>query len=283
MSNLISLLRAAVATSLTNPNTACVVSGGVDSSTITTLARELRPNIPTFTGWYDTPGFDEREYARLVTNPEHHTEVLITPEDFVEHFDRMAQHSKPPYQGMGAFGQYMVAKAVHDRGCTTALSGEGGDELFGGYARLIIVAGGLPPTGYDNYRLPDGYPTNLKDALQYDLDRLPDLLAVDDQMCAAWDIEAIAPFTSQSVMDWALALDPRDRVGKRTLKNAVTGIVPDQILNRTDKMGMPIPLVQWTVEHEGVRQFVFDRIGYLPNPQTPWDRGWWHQLLTVCG
>lgn len=270
---LVDLLQAAVEARV-GPNTGIVLSGGLDSSTVAALA----PPLPTFTGYYDEPGYDERRYSRLVGRGEHH-EILITPEDFVAHFDDMARHVRPPIQGMGTFGQYMVARYLHKQGIEIALSGEGSDELFGGYARTLIAAGEPPPAGYENYRVPPDYPVHdLAAALQYDLDRLPDLLAVDDAMCAAWRIEARAPFTDQSIVDYALALDPRERVGKRHLRQAVRGIVPDAIIDRTDKMGFPVPLVKWA-QSEPVRSFVLDRIGYLPDPGKPFDRTWWYDLF----
>ena len=270
---LVNLLRAAVEARI-GPNTGIVLSGGLDSSTVAAIA----PPLPSFTGYYDEPGFDERRYARMVAKGLHH-EILITPEDFVEHFDDMAKHVRPPIQGMGTFGQYMVARYLANEGIQIALSGEGSDELFGGYARTLIAAGEAPPDGYGSYKVPADYPVdNLEAALQYDLDRLPDLLAVDDAMCAAWGIEARAPFTDQSIVDYALALDPRQRVGKRHLREAVRGIVPDAIIDRTDKMGFPVPLVKWA-QTDPVRSFVLDRIGYLPDPSKPWDRTWWYDLF----
>lgn len=270
---LVDLLQAAVEARI-GPNTGIVLSGGLDSSTVAALA----PPLPSFTGYYAEPGFDERRYARMVAKGLHH-EILITPEDFVEHFDDMARHVKPPIQGPGTFGQYMVARYLANEGIEIALSGEGSDELFGGYARTLIAAGEAPPDGYEQYRVPSDYPVHdLAAALQYDLDRLPDLLAVDDAMCAAWGIEAQAPFTDPAVVEYALALDPRERVGKRHLRKAVRGIVPDAIIDRTDKMGFPVPLVKWA-QTDPVRSFVLDRIGYLPDPAKPFDRTWWYDLF----
>jgi len=270
---LVNLIRDAIASRI-GPHTGIALSGGLDSSTVASIAAPF----PTFTGWYDEPGFDERRYARLVGSGKHH-EVQIRPEDFVEHFDAMVPHVKPPIQGMGTFGQYMVARHAAAQGIEIMLSGEGADELFGGYARTLIAAGEPPMDGYEQYRVPEGYPVDdLAAALQWDLDRLPDLLAVDDQMCAAHGIQARAPFTDQRIVRYALALNPRQRVGKRHLRRAVRGIVPDAIIDRTDKMGFPAPYALWA-QREPVRSFVLDRIGYLPNPETPWDRTWWYDLF----
>ena len=67
--------------------TGVVVSGGVDSSTVCAIARDLVGDLPTFTGYYDTEGFDERPYARLVAGANHH-EIPITPQDFIEDLAR---------------------------------------------------------------------------------------------------------------------------------------------------------------------------------------------------
>lgn len=271
---LLTLVRQAVRDAVTDTS-GCVLSGGVDSSTITRLALEINPDLPTFTGWYDHPGFDERRYARLAAGRNHH-EIQITPRDFIECFDGMVAAFQPPWQGMGMFGQYVVARYAAQH-VDTVLSGEGGDELFGGYARLLRVAGEPLPDGYDNYQQPAGYPDTLEEALRYDWDRLPDLLRVDDQATSAWGLTAKAPFTDPRVVNHVLSLPASERVGKRLLKQAVRGVVPDEILNRRDKMGMPCPLVLWA--HGPLRDFIGDRLGYLPDPERPWDRGWFHQLL----
>jgi len=270
---LVDLLRSAIEYRTHGDYVGIVLSGGLDSSTVACLA----PPLPTFTGYYDAIGFDEREYARLVGKGKHH-EILIRPSDFVEHFDAMVKHLKPPVMGMGTFGQYMVARYA-SQFVDVVLSGEGSDELFGGYARTLMAAGEPPPVGYEDYIPPADYPIDdLEAALQYDLDRLPDLLAVDEQMLGAFGVEGRAPFTDQRIVDYALALPPSERVGKRHLRNAVRGIVPDRIIDRTEKMGFPIPLVAWAQE-EPVRTFVMDRLGYLPDPTKPWDRVWWYALV----
>lgn len=273
---LLELIRRAVVSCLDTPEPCgAVLSGGLDSSTVVSLAGD----IPVFTGYYAAEGFDERRYSRLVGAGEHH-EILIRPEDFVEHFDAMLAALRPPFQGMGSFGQFMVGKYIAEQtDVRVVLSGEGSDELFGGYPRLMAVAGHPLPDNYQDYRVPDGYPDTLEEALAYDLRALEHLLAVDDQCMAAHGLKAVAPFTDERVVHFALGLPAVDRVGKHYLRQAVDGLVPNTIINRTDNMGFPIPLAAWA-QDDPVRSFVAERIGYLPDPATPWDRRWWYDLLT---
>ena len=274
------LILKAVADAIDPRGTGMVLSGGIDSSTIVRAAQVQGYDLPTFTGYYEGAEYDERSYANMVKGSDH-TEILITPQDFVENFDGMLAAAKPPYQGPGTFGQYMVAKHIHQSpDLKVILSGEGGDELFGGYCRLLMVAGEPRPDGYAHYRLPEGYPHTLADALEWDWERLPDLLAVDDQMMAAWNLQATAPFMDDRVTSFVLALPPSQRVGKKFLKAAVSDLVPTAILRRTDKRGFPSPLVSWCQE-EPVRSFVRDRIGWLPKADKPWDRVWWLDLCQL--
>jgi asparagine synthetase B (glutamine-hydrolysing) len=141
----------------------------------------------------------------------------------------------------------------------------------------MIVAGETPPQGYELYWPPYGYPRTLEAALAYDYERLPDLLAVDDAMCAAHGIEARAPFTDARIVEFGLGLPARQRVGKRVLRDAVRGIVADGILDRKDKMGFPVPLVRWA--QGPLRDFIGDRLGFVPDPDRPWDRSWWVDLV----
>jgi asparagine synthetase B (glutamine-hydrolysing) len=253
---------------------AVLLSGGVDSSTIAACAR----NLPAFTGFYQGEPYDEREYARLVVYGREHHEVEITPDDFVTYFDEVMRAVEPPFAGPGTFGQWMVARRVAQLGFKTVLSGEGGDELFGGYARLIKVAGGRVPDGYENYQPPADYPDTLEAALEYDWERLPDLLRVDEQVNGYHGLTAIAPMLDVRVVAMVKALPPDLRVGKVYLKTAMRGLVPEPILKRTDKRGFPVPFVEWA-QHDPVKSFVADRIGYTPDPGKPWDRRWW---LDMC-
>jgi asparagine synthetase B (glutamine-hydrolysing) len=248
-----------------------LLSGGIDSATIASLA----PDLPCFTGYYTAgDAYDERPYARLAARAVHH-EIPIRPADFEQLFDQMISELEPPWMGPGTFGQYVVARYATQH-VATVLSGEGGDELFGGYARLMIVAGVARPDGYDDYQLPDDYPRRLEEALAYDLERLPDLLRVDEQVCAACGLTAVAPMLDERVVAWTLKQPARLRVGKRLLRDAGRGLVPSLILSRRDKRGFPVPFVEWAQDE--LRDFIGDRLGYLPDPSEPWARSWWLEL-----
>lgn len=277
MTSLVEILRAAIADRIEPGATGITLSGGLDSSTVACLAPR---DIPTFSAYYPVDGFDERVWSRTAMHPDH-TEVRITAQDVVDNLIAVLAACQPPWQGPGAIGQYIFARKIREARpeVRVLLSGEGSDELFGGYARTLLAAGEPLPEGYEHYTPPEGYPADdLHAALQWDLDRLPALLAVDDQMAAPFGFEPRAPFTDQRVVDYALALPDRERVGKRHLRAAVRGIVPDAVIDRKNKYGFPIPFVMWAQE-EPLRSLVGDLLGYIPDPAEPFSRGWWNDML----
>jgi asparagine synthetase B (glutamine-hydrolysing) len=276
MTHLKDLIERAVRKKLAAGAEAVLLSGGIDSSTVASFA----PELPVVTGWYDVPGFDEREYAALVAKGREWLQVEVTPTDFVECFDATADALAGLVCGPGAVGQFAVAKALAKAGYGFVLSGEGGDELFGGYVRQHIVAGLPVPDTYRDYRLPDGYPENLPAALEYEWEALHELCAVDDRVNAANGVRVEPPLLDAWVVAHAFSLPVHQRIQKGALRKAMRGTVPDRILDRTDKRGFPAPYVQWAQE-EPVRSFVEARIGYVPDPERPWDRQWWYDMLNA--
>jgi len=134
------------------------LSGGLDSSTISTLASsQLGSTIHTFSGGFqDAPQYDETHYARLLSErikAEHH-EVYPTELDFVEVMPKLIYHMDEPAAGPGLFPQYYVSKLASEH-VKVVLGGQGGDEIFGGYTRYLVayleecIRGGIEGTQED--------------------------------------------------------------------------------------------------------------------------------------
>ncbi len=118
------------------------LSGGLDSSLVTTLAaRFVSGPIKTFTGAFaEGPAFDESAYASLVAESVGAEARLIRPTeaDLIETLPKLVWHMDEPAAGPGLFPQYMVSRAAA-REVKVCLGGQGGDEIFGGYARYVVA------------------------------------------------------------------------------------------------------------------------------------------------
>jgi asparagine synthase (glutamine-hydrolysing) len=117
------------------------LSGGIDSSTIVALMSQLlNEPVKTFSVGFtgDGESFSELPYARLVAEryqTDHH-EILIGPRDFIELAEKIVWHLDQPIADEAALANYMVAKLASQH-VKMVLTGEGGDELFAGYARYV--------------------------------------------------------------------------------------------------------------------------------------------------
>jgi asparagine synthase (glutamine-hydrolysing) len=118
------------------------VSGGIDSSLVALLARDLRTEAPfsIFNGRFLEPGYDESEYAAAVAKRgSMQLEVgSFTEADFVEGVGKLLYHLDQPVAGPGSFPQYFVS-ALARQHVKVVLGGQGGDEIFGGYVRYLIA------------------------------------------------------------------------------------------------------------------------------------------------
>lgn len=115
------------------------LSGGLDSSTIVALMSQfLSQPVKTFSVGFSGEGesFSELPFARQVArhyNTDHH-EVLVGPNDLINLIDKVVWHLDQPIADQAALATYMVADLASQH-VKMVLTGEGGDELFAGYAR----------------------------------------------------------------------------------------------------------------------------------------------------
>ena len=110
------------------------LSGGIDSSAIVAIMSQVSSAKPNaFTIAFEEEEYDESPYAELVAKKfnVNHTSVLLKPENFLSELP-VALNAMDTPSGDG-LNTYVVSKAIRKSGMTVALSGIGGDELFGGY------------------------------------------------------------------------------------------------------------------------------------------------------
>jgi asparagine synthase (glutamine-hydrolysing) len=118
------------------------LSGGLDSSAITAFAsRNSADQVKTFTiGFENSKFYDEQPAAKLVAekfNTEHH--ILQADEACASYMTSVVRHFDEPFGNPTAILEYIITKQMRKH-VTVAISGDGGDELFGGYVRYAGAA-----------------------------------------------------------------------------------------------------------------------------------------------
>lgn len=110
------------------------LSGGVDSTIIASIAGRMNPDIQTFTVGFEREGYSEIDVAKATAErlKLNNISTVITAEAFAEEIPRIVWHMDSPMADPSSIPLYFLAKEA-SRHVKTVLSGEGSDELFGGY------------------------------------------------------------------------------------------------------------------------------------------------------
>jgi asparagine synthase (glutamine-hydrolysing) len=118
------------------------LSGGIDSSLMAILAsNQTGTPLKGFHGRFrEYPGYDESNYAEIAAKSFNGDLFVtdITATDFRENIRKVIYHLDFPVAGPGSFPQYMVSKLASEQ-LKVVLGGQGGDEIFGGYARYLVA------------------------------------------------------------------------------------------------------------------------------------------------
>jgi asparagine synthase (glutamine-hydrolysing) len=110
------------------------LSGGIDSSLIVSIARKFHPSMKTFSVGFEWEGFSEIAVAEETAEKlgVENISYVISPEEYMEELPKIMWHMDDPLADPAAVPLYFVAREARKH-VTVVLSGEGADELFGGY------------------------------------------------------------------------------------------------------------------------------------------------------
>ncbi|MBM3273917.1 MAG: asparagine synthase (glutamine-hydrolyzing), partial [Candidatus Sericytochromatia bacterium] len=253
------------------------LSGGVDSSTVVSIMQALaKQPVRTFTIGFAEAGFDEAGHAKAVASHlgTDHTELYVTPADARDVIPRLPFLYDEPFADSSQIPTFLVAQLAR-RHVTVCLSGDAGDEMFGGYVRhvwakklwnriawapagvrktLASVLHAVPPTRWD--RLLGGVsgflPANLRLAHGGDkIHKLARVLAeespealyrglishVDDPAAMVPGADE-PPTVLTDITQWASLPDITDRI---MFLDSVS-YLPDDILVKVDRASMGVSL-----------------------------------------
>jgi asparagine synthase (glutamine-hydrolysing) len=202
------------------------LSGGLDSSIITALAKRHKPDVRAFTvGMEGTPDVEAAKEVAAYLGVEHHIRSF-TIDEMIDALPEAIWHveSYNPSMVTGAVVTLMAARHAKEQGLKVVLCGEGSDEVFAGYKAVRHLP--WPELLRTSWRL-------IENLHNTECKRL-------DRMSMAVSVEARVPFLDRDVVEYGLNL-PCDvklrevdgrRVEKWILRKAFEGMLPDEILWR---------------------------------------------------
>lgn len=229
------------------------LSGGIDSSAVVALMQKISDKpIHTYTIGFEEAGFDEAVYARDVAahlGTDHH-EHYCSARDALDIIPKLADMYDEPFADQSAIPTYLVAQFAR-KDVTVALSGDGGDEMLGGYSRHISTPKitGLP--GIAKYAI-DHAPVALlktlfpkKPLLAKHLGKASAVLSADtraevyDVLLSNW---GDAPVLNASGARLPLNEDNALGISDQLMLWDTMNYLPNDILTKVDRASMAVSL-----------------------------------------
>ena len=114
-----------------------LLSGGLDSSLITSIMSKYQKNINTYSASFVNEGYDENKYAEIVSNKirSKHTNIKLDSKNYFDNLDDIIDHKYLPLFIPHEVALFDLFKNIKSNN-KVVISGEGADEMFGGYARV---------------------------------------------------------------------------------------------------------------------------------------------------
>ncbi len=248
------------------------LSGGIDSSLIVALmqAQSAQP-VRSFTVGFENAGFNEAPYAAAVARHlgTQHTEITVTEGETREVIPLLPAMYDEPFADSSQIPTYLVCRAARAE-VTVALSGDAGDELFGGYNRyfwgpriwqkidwmphplrraLGVAIAAVPVAGWDGIGvLSGGRVKHPGDKAHRLAARLRDVRNVDDlyrSLVSEWPGEALVGGLTdpgQTLLDDPLPAGLPEDAAARMMVQDMRTYLPDDILCKVDRAAMAVSL-----------------------------------------
>jgi asparagine synthase (glutamine-hydrolysing) len=229
------------------------LSGGIDSSSVVAIMAKLSPKpIKTFTVKFQTKGYDESSLARKVAskyNTDHH-QILIENSQFKEEqFWKILHHVGLPFADSSAIPTDIVTSEIAKH-VKVALSGDGGDEIFGGYTvfdwvnkinKISLIPNEIRKIGYNsisiiNKNLNSNKLRQLSKVLKFSNYSIPKLI---QETHALFDIEEVNELFSGE-LDYPIftSYNSRNSLLRNSMAYRTQFDLPLDMLIKVDRMSM---------------------------------------------
>jgi asparagine synthase (glutamine-hydrolysing) len=222
--SVLGLLRAGVTARMISDRPVCfLLSGGLDSSLVLALARDLHPDPVAYTAVYNPASADLRAARRVAAELDVPLVEVKVPDPDTAAISEAVRVVEAPMKAQVeiALAHLPLARAIASDGFRVALSGEGADELFGGYGNTAIAASRTGDAGYRQIKL-----DLLAKMARGNFPRV-------NKVFMAAGVEGRLPFLHRPLVELAVdAGKAASPLGKRLLKDAAGPVLPAWVIRR---------------------------------------------------